>query len=318
MRKILSVLLVAMLLVSTCVVSCAAAEEEKKILVGLSQNRMDEYSVSSEAYYKQLIEEKYPNVELVITNALNEAERQLSDVESLILQGCDVIIFRAIDAESGVACIEKIKEAGIYCVLLDSAVNTDLYDVRVMCDQIDNGRAVGTYLQQWLDADENRTLNMGYIHGGTNENVMKRELGIYETCTSDRLKTVVTDCAFWSTDKAMSLAEDWLMTYPDLNCICCASDEMAIAVIQALQGANVDLDNFIVTGVDGTAAGQEAIRAGGLDVTSYQDNAVMISKVMEVVVGLVNGETFEKEINPHALAAMSLENIDELVGPAQK
>ena len=315
MKKILSILLVAAMLFSMAIIPAVAAEE--KIVIGLSQNRMDEYSIQSEIYYKNLIDEKYPNVELVITNALNDTSRQLSDVESLIMQDCDVIIFRAIDAESGVACIEKIKEAGIYCVLLDSAVNTDLYDCRIMADQIDNGRAIGEYIQKWLDADETRVVNMGYIHGGTNENVMKREYGIYETCTSDRLKTVVTDCAFWSTETAMSLAEDWLMAYPDINCIAVASDEMAIAVIQALDGAGVNHDEFLVFGVDGTTAGQEYIRSGELDATSYQDNSIVIAKVLEVAVGLVNGETFEKEINPNALSPMTIENIDALVGAAK-
>lgn len=312
MKKALCILLSLVLLLSLGVTASA----EEKILIGLSQNRQDEYSVQSEAFYKKIIAEKYPNAELVVTNALNDPARQLSDVESLIQMGCDVIIFRAIDAASGVAPIEAIKEAGIYCVLLDSAVDTDIYDVRIMGDQIDHGRAIGDYIQKWLDEDETREVYMGYIHGGTNENVMKREYGIYETCTSERLHTVVTDCASWNIEKAMTMTENWLQTYPELNCIAVASDEMAIAAIQALETAGVDMDNFLVFGVDGTTAGQEYIRSGKLDATSYQDNNITLNKVLEVAIGLVNGETFDHEVNPHAYFPMTIDNIDELVGPA--
>ena len=108
----------------------------------------------------------------------------------------------------------------------------------------------------------------------------------------------------------MAMAEDWLNTYPEMNCIAAASDEMAIGVIQALEGAGRGHGEFLVYGVDGTEAGQEYIRSGELDATSYQDIPVAVDMILQVCVGLANGETFEKEINPHNYYAMNSENID--------
>lgn len=315
MKKLFCLLLVAVLTLGLMAVG--HTEGEEKIRVGLSLNLQDETNVRFQKIYEELVQTKYPQVELIVTNALGDTSRQLSDVESLIIQGCDVIILRAIDADSGVVCAEAIHDAGIYCVLHDSSVNTDCWDVQVMGDQLDHGKAIGEYIQAWLDEDETRVVNMGYIHGGTTENIMKRELGIYETCTSDRLNTLVTGCATWSAEKAMAFTEDWLQVYPEMNCIAAASDEMAIGAIQALQGAGVDFDEFLVFGVDGTEAGQAYIRSGELKATSYQDVEKAIDMTLDVCVGLVNGETFDKHVNPNNYYPMTIDNIDELVGAAE-
>ena len=94
-----------------------------------------------------------------------------------------------------------------------------------------------------------------------------------------------------------------------MNCNAAATDEMANGVIPALEGAGVDMDEFLVYGVDGTEAGQSYIRSGELDATSYQDIPVAVDMILEVCVGLVNGE----EINPHNYYAMNSENIDALL-----
>ena len=315
MKKLMGIL--TALVLALGMVSVAAADDTK-IRIGLSLNLQDEMNVRMQSFYEEEIAANYPNAELIVTNALGDTARQLNDVESLIMQDCDVIVLRAIDADSGVACAEAIHNAGIFLVLHDSSVNTDVWDVRVMGDQLDHGKAIGDYIAKYLAEDETRVVNMGYIHGGTTENIMKREMGIYETCKSDRLHTIVTGCATWNAEKAMAFAEDWLQTYPEINCIAAASDEMAIGVIQALEGANVDMDKFLVFGVDGTEAGQEYIRSGELDATSYQDVPKAVSKILEVCVGLVNGQTFDKEINPQNYFPMTIDNIDELVGSAAK
>ncbi len=322
MKKILCALLSLVLLLSIAATP-AFAEEEKKIVVGLSLNLQDEINVKFQEVYRELIETKYPQIELIVTNALGDTARQLSDVESLLEQDVDIIILRAVDADAGVACVEKIKSTNpdIYILLHDSNVNSDLWDVRVMGDQGDHGHAIGQYLKEYLDADESRVVNMGYIHGGTTTTVMRRETGIYDICQeyvdAGRLNTLITGLATWSADKAMALAEDWLNTYPEINCIAAASDEMAIGVIQALEGAGVDMDKFLVFGVDGTEAGQSYIRSGELDATSYQNIPVAVDKILEVCVGLMNGQTYEKEINPNNYFPMTKDTIDELVGAAE-
>ena len=168
---------VCMLLTLALLAACAvgAVAEEEKITVGLSLNLQDEINVKFQEVYEQLINEKYTNVDLIVTNALGDTSRQLSDIESLIMQDCDVIILRAIDADSGVVCAEAVKNAGIYLVLHDSSVNTDIFDVRVMGDQGDHGRAIGQAMKEYLDEDESRVINMGYINGGTTANLQKRE-----------------------------------------------------------------------------------------------------------------------------------------------
>lgn len=48
-------------------------------------------------------------------------------------------------------------------------------------------------------------------------------------------KATVENEGMMKANDAMSLAEDWLQAYPDLNVIACMNDDMAIGVIQGLQ-----------------------------------------------------------------------------------
>ena len=57
------------------------------------------------------------NIEMIFTNANGSAEKQLSDIDSLIVQKPDVIVIRVVDPDSGVSCVEAVKNAGIPCVI---------------------------------------------------------------------------------------------------------------------------------------------------------------------------------------------------------
>ena len=86
---------VCMLLTLALLAACAvgAVAEEEKITVGLSLNLQDEINVKFQEVYEQLINEKYTNVDLIVTNALGDTSRQLSDIESLIMQDCDCLLY---------------------------------------------------------------------------------------------------------------------------------------------------------------------------------------------------------------------------------
>lgn len=303
-----------LLIVAMCLVPLGSfAEERTDYKIGISLPNADEFWFNQAMIYDE-IAKTYEDLTLVSINAQSDAGKQLTDVETLIAQGCDAIIITGVDADACVASVEAIKAAGIICVVYENEPATDVYDVRVMGDNLDHGKSIGSYIQAWLDEDETRVCNMGYITGSTDENTNRRMTGIYETCTSDRLNTLITGVADWSPDKAMAMAEDWLLAYPNMNCIACANDEMAVAAIQAVKAAGKDLDDFLIFGVDGTVTGQEAIRNGEMDATSYQDSGIACAKNIEVALGLLNGKTYDKMVNPENYVLMTIDNIDEILG----
>lgn len=286
----------------------------EKLVIGVALN--EEIDFVNEL--QNALEEKAAqagDIEVIFTNANGDAEKQLSDVDSLITQSPDVIVMRTVDSDAGVACVEAIKEAGIYCVIQDTPVNTDLYDCRIVGDQSMVGQLVGTYMQEWLDGDESRMIHMGYINGNTSETIKKRETGIYDAVDPARIETFSSQVAQgFSVEGAMSYAEDWLQSQPDMNCIACANDEMAAAAIQALTAAGIDFEDFLVFGCDGGAIGQQYLESGELDATVYQSVSKVAETVLEVSRGLADGQTYENKMyDPKCYELLTKDNMDKVL-----
>lgn len=70
----------------------------------------------------------------------------------------------------------------------------------------------------------------------------------------------------WDTKKALSITETWLAKYDDIDGIWCASDDMALGVVQALKAKGLD-KQVLVTGNDGTTDAVNAVESGEITVT---------------------------------------------------
>lgn len=291
-----------------------AEESGEQLVIGVALNEEIDFVTE----LQNALEEgaaKAGDIEIIFTNANGDAEKQLSDVDSLITQAPDVIVMRTVDSDAGVACVEAIKEAGIYCIVQDTPVNTDLYDCRIVGDQSMVGQLIGDYMQNWLNEDENRQIHMGYINGSTTETIKKRESGIYEVVDSNRIETFSSQVAQgFSAEGAMSYAEDWLQSQPDMNCIACANDEMAAACIQALTASGVNFDDFLVFGCDGGTIGQQYLESGELDATVYQSVSKVADTILEVSRGLVDGKTYENKMyDPKCYELLTKDNMSEVI-----
>ena len=290
------------------------APEGEKLVIGMAMNEEIDYVNELQNALQELADKE--NIEMIFTNANGSAEKQLSDIDSLIVQKPDVIVIRVVDPDSGVSCVEAVKNAGIPCVIQDTLVNTDIYDCRIVGDQAMVGQLIGSYMQEWLDEDESRTINMGYINGGASDVIKKRETGIYDVVDPARINTFSSQIATgFSAEEAMTFAEDWLQSQPDMNCIACANDEMAAACIQALNGAGIDHENFLVFGCDGGTIGQQYLESGEMDATVSQSVTKVAEAILQVSRDLTDGKEYENKIyDPQCFELMTKDNMAEVLG----
>ncbi len=300
-----------LMLMSACVL--AGCTKEDRLVVGMAMNTEIDFVSDLQNSLEEKADEA--GIKFIFTNANNDAEKQLSDIDSLIAQNPDVIVMRVVDSDAAVSCVEAIKDAGIACVIQDTPVNTDAYDCRIVGDQSMVGQLIGSYMQEWLDEDETRSINMGYINGNTNEVIQKRETGIYDVVDASRINTFSSQVSMgFSAEGAMAYAEDWLQSQPDMNCIACGNDEMAAAVIQALSAAGTDYDNFLVFGCDGGAIGQQYLQSGELDATVSQSASKVADAIIEVAKGVAEGKTYENKMyNPDCYRLMTADNMEEVL-----
>jgi putative multiple sugar transport system substrate-binding protein len=257
------------------------------IKIGFAMPVSDEINMNMRGSYETYAE-TLEGAELIFTSAEGDAEQQITDVENLISQNCDVIIIRPVDGQSiGIAC-DAVVNANIPLIIDEFIVDATNYTVRTFIDQADHGRVLGSYLQGLLDKGAIKEVKIGYIAGDSDSLMMSRRDGISETCTS-AVFAADSVANNWSATDAQAIVENWISSgsINDMNVIVCMDDALANAAITALGD---DYPDIIVFGAGGTnVLAQQNIASGKMKATTYQDNVVTAKKMLDVCFDLANG-----------------------------
>lgn len=286
-------------------VSYALLNEVKMIGHELWMRAVDEFNATNTEY----------EVEVIFTNADNSNDKQIADIETLMASDCDVIRVDAYDIDGAVSICETVADAGIP-ILEVHGVKSDKIDVMgVGFDGASIGMIYAYEVQKLLIADPDLKLKIGYIQGNpAMANAMLRITGAEWLVEQypDRVEILDVKYANFKTDEAMAVMEDWLQAYPEMNAVFSSSDDMAIGVINVLKSAG-RLDDFIVTGIDGTAAAIEAVEKGEMLCTAILNQEFVQNKWLEVCVGLATGKEFDQYMNlgTEAVFGVTTANIAE-------
>ena len=117
-----------------------------------------------------------------------------------------------------------------------------------------------------------------------------------------------------TTDAALPVAEDIVTANPDLDCIFCGNDEMALGAYSAITGAGADVDLYSVNG--GPEAKAKMLADGEEGVwraTSAQQPIKMGETICELAYQYLAGEELESEYLIDAFI-ISPANIEEYAG----
>lgn len=300
MRKGGSIVLVVCLLVGL-LAGCSdnAAKKDDKILIGFSNN--------SDTPFTAILQEavitacKENGAECIVKSAANSSETQLSDVETMIVQGVDAIIMSPVDREASSVIVDAVKDAGIYLVEVNTFTNNENYDVYVGSPE----EEAGALQAQWLLDNIGPTGSCVIIQGTLGaSSTIGRQNGFLDTLgididSTDESKWVVLDAltANWDRAEAKKLTEDWLQLYADqLDAIIAHDDETAMGALSALEEAGL-ADKIAVLGIDGMEESIRSILDDGQDMTALQDGVAQGRTAVDVAIGLINGKTYDKVIN---------------------
>lgn len=293
------------------------SDGDDEIVIGMSMNALDEYQTEWYGYLEEYGEEA--GVKIIMTNAEGKVDKQLSDVESLIANNCDVILIRATDSAGVVSAFEACAAAGIPTI--DSGFGSDYQDtLKILSSQVFLCNLQADYCIQWLEEHPDETLKCGYIWGVQGvSSTQDRYDGWHDKLMENadgRAEILAEKVCNWSATETMAAVEDWVQAYPEMNCIVAMSDEMALAASNVLQAANIGLDECIVVGIDGSPAAQDALRNGTLSATVYTSKRADAKLTMDYAIRVANGEDFVGQtIDPgnEISALMTADNVDEIL-----
>ena len=306
MKKIL-----ALVLALALVLSCASAMAAK-VGVSMPTKDLQRWNQDGENMEKLL---KEAGFEVSLQFASNDVQQQLAQVETMINDGCEVVVIAAIEGSSLGAALDLAGEKGVKVIaydrlLMDNA-NVDYY---ATFDNFKVGVVQGTYVKEALDLDNAEgpfvveftagdpgDNNAGFFFNGA-MSVLKKYIDegkIVVTSGQTEFADVATPT--WKTDVAQKRAEDILTAnYADgkkIDAWVCSNDSTALGVTNALED-NYDVDTLgwpIITGQDCDIANTKNMIAGKQSMSVFKDTRTLAAQVVKMVGQILAGE--EVDVN---------------------
>lgn len=232
------------------------------------------------------------NVDYTSYDGNYDAATQLSQVETMIADGCDAIILNPQDADACAACVDAAAEAGVPVVGVNTMVNSDKLTSYVGSQDVSAGEDIMNFMIKHMGSD---AFNIVIIEGPMGQSAqLQRYEGITNVLKDNpNIKVLDYNTANWSRSEAMTLMETWITTYGDqIQAVVAENDEMALGARQAIEAASMDIPCI---GVDGIADAVTAVQNGGMIASDFQNAEGQMTGALDVAVKAVNGETVDKE-----------------------
>lgn len=237
---------------------------------------------------------KEAGVELNVVSAQQKADIQLNQVQNFISAKVDAIIVVPVDTDATGPITAAATGAKIPLVY----VNRMPKDLPEGVPYIgSDSLKAGTLEMEALAKLVNNKGNVAILQGPPeNEASVMRTKGCKDVAEKVGMKVVREATAQWARDKALAVVENWIQSGDKIDVICSNNDDMALGAIQALKNAN-KLKEVKVGGVDATPDALNAMAAGELSVTVFQDAAGQGKGGVDAAIQLANGGKVSKYID---------------------
>jgi D-xylose transport system substrate-binding protein len=227
---------------------------------------------------------------LITTDAQLSAQKQAADIESLLTQGCDVIMLVAFDADAILPSIQKMNDAGAKVIAYDVQVE-DPNALYITFDNVGVGRLMAKTMLEKGKSEGNFAFikgdkgdpNATFLFQGQME-VLK------ENIDSGKIKNVCeTFTDGWKPDNAQKNMEQCLTANDNkIDAVMSENDGMAGGVVAALEAQGL-AGSVPVTGQDGDKAALNRVALGTQLVSVWKDSRVLGKMAAEAAVAMANG-----------------------------
>lgn len=304
-----TVLRAALVATSFLTFGSMALADDGKIVIGLSQSTMNHpWRVAMVEGNVAYAKEHYPDVQVIVTDGQNQSAKQVSDVETLIASGVDVLLISPLTSDALTPVVMDAMEAGIKVVTMDRKVNVPV-TAHIGAENKPIGEQAGKYLDEVLGGKGNVIEIQGTA--GASATVDRHE-GFAEAIEGTGLTVVATQNADYLRENALKFMEDQLQRFGpgEIQAVYAHNDEMALGAIQALEAAG-RLDEVKVIGIDGQESAFEAIKAGKLAASFTYP--FVAPEGIQAAYAIAKGEAVESEIILPG-KVIDASNIDEMLG----
>lgn len=246
-------------------------------------------------------------LELLVSDAQDDAQTQANDLQNFVSQGVDVIVVNPVDSAAVVPSIEAANEAGIPVVTVDRGADGGDIASHIASDNVLGGQHAGEYLFEQIGGSGNVAMLEGVP--GTSA---ARDRGEGFTNALDEaadIELVANQTANFNREEGFTVAQNVLQSNPELNGIFAQNDEMALGAVEAAREAGV-LEDLVIVGFDATDDALAAIEAGEMAATVAQQPDILGARGIETAAAIIAGDEVDAE-QPVEVQLVTADNVGE-------
>jgi ribose transport system substrate-binding protein len=160
---------------------------------------------------------------------------QLQIVDAMITRHVDALCMSPIDSKAMVSVVERAVKEKIPVVIFDSGVDTESYTSWVATDNYGAGQMAASRIGEILGGKGTVAI-VAALPGVASTNA--REAGFEERMKKDFPGIQIVDKRFGNSDfaKSLSISENMLTAFPELNAFFASNESSSVGAAQALKG----------------------------------------------------------------------------------
>jgi ribose transport system substrate-binding protein len=231
---------------------------------------------------------------------------ELSNVEDLISRNVDAVILVPMDSDASSNAVVLLNNANIPVITVDRSTTSGEVITSIATDNYAGGKTAGEFAVKQLEGKGKVVILRGTL-GTDLEN--QRFTGFKDAIAETEIEVVSEQSANFDRTTAFNTIENILQAHPDIDLVYAENDEMCLGVAKALESAN--RSDIMVIGFDGAVETLEAIKAGKVTGTVFQQFALIGKLSVDIFDQYFKGDTASIE-NPMSIPCefASFENID--------
>jgi ribose transport system substrate-binding protein len=224
-------------------------------------------------------------LELVVLDAQDKVDKQVADVEDLVLKKVKVILVNPTDSAAVVPAIKRANAAGVPVITVDRGANGGQVAFHIASDNVAGGKLAGELVCK-LTGGKGNVVELEGIPGSS----AARDRGagfnaaLKEKCAA--VKVVARQAANFDRAQGLTVMENVLQAQPAVDAVFAHNDEMALGALRAVKASRRPIR---IVGFDATDDAVKAVNACDLAATVAQQPAEMGRLGVEKAAALVKG-----------------------------
>ena len=204
-------------------------------------------------------------IDLIVTNAESDLNKEISDIQSMVDQGVDALIISPLNSEGLDPALDYAKDNGVPIMTIDRLLTTKTacedYIGWVGSDFVEQGRRAADAMVRETGGEG----RLAILLGAPGVNVTTdRNNGFLERLEEldTNIEIVAQQAANYERAMGQTVTEQLIANDPDITAIYAHNDEMALGAVAALQAAGYSPGDVQIITIDGTQGAVQGIIDG--------------------------------------------------------